>query len=660
MDALTRTLRDLIMSRATDAAARGEPAPAPEFELNGAFLTAYDRTPSASSLAAEPESPPVLQFQSTASATTVQPEAILDDNNLLPFAFLRKGDRVGRCVLKIERADRAVGTGFLVAPDILLTNHHVLPDARTAAHAHARANYEAEPPADPAGRPLCVPLDPGTLFVTNADLDFTFCGVTGLDDLGSIAVDRDSLIIMPSEYVNIIQHPRGRPKEVALQDSRVVKVDNVVVQYSCDTEPGSSGSPVFNNQWRLVALHHASVATGPGQGGRTVAGAAPGARFLNEGIRLSAIAIWLESVEANAPETRDQVARLRQIFAGLDTQLGFFGGLGRKAGQHTAAEMVVEAYRSRSGHLDLAFWNLAHLADVGLDYLPELGWTIAGMGIDVWCLTHLDRDVLNALADHLDTHFRLDYRVLPGPDTVGAPLAALVRRGAARHVSWCEDGGHPPRLVLQTADRSRTPRRFALVPTSPGARADTTFDGDSADLWLLGGALNARDLHHLAGTSPHLQAAIGPDGGLAIIPGSATMLDSLFVSPNLDQTLGGPGPLVVVHDRRWPPAAETLDGPKPIAARLVLGAVEPSRSTASREAASRRLRADAPHLHPPLAPFRTRADDDNEPDTAIDPHLAALLDDPELEARLRTLLDALRTRRREENAGKDHAGPATP
>jgi V8-like Glu-specific endopeptidase len=28
------------------------------------------------------------------------------------------------------------------------------------------------------------------------------------------------------------------------------------VQYLTDTEPGSSGSPVFDSQWRLVALHH--------------------------------------------------------------------------------------------------------------------------------------------------------------------------------------------------------------------------------------------------------------------------------------------------------------------------------------------------------------------------------------------------------------------
>ena len=141
----------------------------------------------------------------------------------------------------------------------MLTNHHVLPDAATAASAISLANYETAPPGAALGRPASVPLDPDSLFVTNAELDFTFCAVRGLDFLGSIALDRNSLNIGPSETVNIIQHPRGRPKEVAIKDNHVIKADSVVVHYACSTEPGSSGSPVFNNQWEPVALHHASV-----------------------------------------------------------------------------------------------------------------------------------------------------------------------------------------------------------------------------------------------------------------------------------------------------------------------------------------------------------------------------------------------------------------
>src|ERR1700733_4013171 len=65
-----------------------------------------------------------------------------DGGNLLPFHFLRNGDRMGRAVLKLQREDGSTGTGFLVASDILLTNHHILFDEATAATCVAMANYE--------------------------------------------------------------------------------------------------------------------------------------------------------------------------------------------------------------------------------------------------------------------------------------------------------------------------------------------------------------------------------------------------------------------------------------------------------------------------------------------------------------------------------------
>ena len=338
-------------------------------ELNGAFLCNYDGTRAGPNPlmvhAFRKPTPPIgdgagnsgMVLHSTTAAPEARPgtrgryELIVDQSNLLPFDFFRTGDRLGRAVVKIQRGDGASGTGFLVAPDVLLTNHHVLPDAATAAEARAVANYERTPPADPAGASAIVALDPEALFVANAELDFTFCGVRGLDYLGVVPLNRDSLGVAEREYVNIIQHPRGRPKEVAVQDNRVVKADNVVVHYSCDTEPGSSGSPVFNNQWRLVALHHASVPA-DGAGGDDPPEGMP--KYLNEGIRLSAIAVWLESPRADDAHDPAHVARLRSLFSGVDPQIGYFGTLGRAGAGKTAAAMVVESYHGRDDDLDLA------------------------------------------------------------------------------------------------------------------------------------------------------------------------------------------------------------------------------------------------------------------------------------------------------------------
>lgn len=57
--------------------------------------------------------------------------------------------------------------------------------------------------------------------------------------------------------LNVIQHPQGRKKEVVVQQNELKDVHTNVIHYYSDTDYGSSGSPVFDNSWNLMALHHA-------------------------------------------------------------------------------------------------------------------------------------------------------------------------------------------------------------------------------------------------------------------------------------------------------------------------------------------------------------------------------------------------------------------
>jgi V8-like Glu-specific endopeptidase len=57
--------------------------------------------------------------------------------------------------------------------------------------------------------------------------------------------------------LNVIQHPQGRRKEVVIQQNELKDTHTNVIHYYSDTDYGSSGSPVFNNTWDLMALHHA-------------------------------------------------------------------------------------------------------------------------------------------------------------------------------------------------------------------------------------------------------------------------------------------------------------------------------------------------------------------------------------------------------------------
>jgi Trypsin-like peptidase domain len=56
----------------------------------------------------------------------------------------------------------------------------------------------------------------------------------------------------------IVQHPDGRPMQVALDTEAVIGLNDngTRVRYTTTTEPGSSGSPCFGPDWQWVALHH--------------------------------------------------------------------------------------------------------------------------------------------------------------------------------------------------------------------------------------------------------------------------------------------------------------------------------------------------------------------------------------------------------------------
>ena len=65
--------------------------------------------------------------------------------------------------------------------------------------------------------------------------------------------------ILISQPVNIIQHPKGEYKQLVLRENKLIDLLPQFAHYTSDTEPGSSGSPVFSDLWEVVALHHSGV-----------------------------------------------------------------------------------------------------------------------------------------------------------------------------------------------------------------------------------------------------------------------------------------------------------------------------------------------------------------------------------------------------------------
>jgi DNA/RNA endonuclease G (NUC1)/V8-like Glu-specific endopeptidase len=258
-------------------------------------------------------------------------ERILGRNDMIGVTFLelgmRKAKTVGRIVIKTSPNRRAgYGTGFLVRPGLLMTNNHVLKNKQVASFSRVQFNYQDNSQGDRL-TPVEFELDPETFFVTRKELDFTLVAVCeacvdgdlGLSEYGWNRLNDEPGEILTGEYVNIIQHPNGEPKQLALRENQVTGMpEDRFLHYQTDTAPGSSGSPVFNDQWEVVALHHSGVPRRNSEGkiltvdDQIWTGSMGEHRIdwiANEGIRVEAIFTALQKEDLPAPQKRlrDQI-----------------------------------------------------------------------------------------------------------------------------------------------------------------------------------------------------------------------------------------------------------------------------------------------------------------------------------------------------------------
>lgn len=174
---------------------------------------------------------------------------------LVSVSFLEIGLRRARAVARIKYKDGSVGSGFLLPGDLLVTNHHVLNKPEDAATATAQFNYQKTAEGRDAD-PHELALDPGAFFMTSQEDDYTIVKVMGEPSTQWGAIELEPAPVAVGDRVNIIQHPGGEQKQLSFFHNLVVFVGDGRVQYLTDTLPGSSGAPVFDRDWRLVALHH--------------------------------------------------------------------------------------------------------------------------------------------------------------------------------------------------------------------------------------------------------------------------------------------------------------------------------------------------------------------------------------------------------------------
>ena len=218
-------------------------------------------------------------------------ERVMGARDFLGLDYFVRGLVAAASVGRIDGFDGWQGTGFLVSPDLVMTNNHVL--ASPTAAGTARIGFEAEPGAAPSCR-----FDPDRFWFTSSALDITIVALEGGVDMRAATEGRGWHPVIAQQGkialgdpVAIVQYPKRRAKSVVMHNSTLLHLEDggdldAYCWYTSDTEPGSSGSPVFNRHWEVIAVHHQSVPrmndagqnTRPGRGAAQSAGGARSTR----------------------------------------------------------------------------------------------------------------------------------------------------------------------------------------------------------------------------------------------------------------------------------------------------------------------------------------------------------------------------------------------
>jgi V8-like Glu-specific endopeptidase len=221
--------------------------------------------------------------------------------------------QICRVEVPTQQGDTFYGTGFLVASDLVMTNHHVIDAVIQGEQGKTTSNGDSAKAADMRFRFDYKRMNgdvvsEGTVYRaaeswkydTSEDepagpenLDYavirlhTTVGDQAIgEDPNRIGAKRGFITVPKLEYpfikgspLWILQHPATLPLKLAFDTEGVIGVseDGSRVTYTTNTEGGSSGSPCLNEKLEAVALHHSGDPSYPHVG------------KMNEGIPLIAV-----------------------------------------------------------------------------------------------------------------------------------------------------------------------------------------------------------------------------------------------------------------------------------------------------------------------------------------------------------------------------------
>ncbi len=164
-------------------------------------------------------------------------ERLIGGNDLVSINYLARGTAASRSVCRIRLRNTSgdtvgFGTGFMIAPNVLLTNHHVIGNAEEAGDALAEFDYELDFSGQPK-EPVTFAILATPAPIAVEALDFCLVKVADRSQDGKRSVaDFGWLPLNPApgktfigEYLTIIQHPGGERKQICVRENKLLKYD---------------------------------------------------------------------------------------------------------------------------------------------------------------------------------------------------------------------------------------------------------------------------------------------------------------------------------------------------------------------------------------------------------------------------------------------------
>ncbi|HEY5710981.1 MAG TPA: trypsin-like peptidase domain-containing protein [Allosphingosinicella sp.] len=218
-----------------------------------------------------------------AGPTDLLPERIIFKNDLVPASFVAGAARTSLSIARVvvpqydggmprlnpSTGQQGVGygTGWLIGKGYLITNWHVVV---------ARAPGEPAPAIEDIRRQCqgtqaefdydSIDMVPNTVAVAelahgDPALDYAILKLASAPDRPTLPLQRESLVVDEGSPfpVNVIQHPGAAPKQFGIRNNLVAALRGNDLAYYTDTAGGSSGAPVCDDRWNVIALHKAST-----------------------------------------------------------------------------------------------------------------------------------------------------------------------------------------------------------------------------------------------------------------------------------------------------------------------------------------------------------------------------------------------------------------